>query len=220
MTPVTTSSARRGLAVVPAYAGPDDRGSTPMNGADCRADFTAHVEARQPAPARLDHPLSVTATRLRILQNALAKVYRHWDRIHTVELPDAYVRRIMVNENNSRWRRMTRRRSRRPAMSSRCSTHPPRRTEVRSRLRSPLPTSSGAATKASVRRVGACPSWAPDLPEAAGPYLLAENRTARAAGQRPPLWSWVVVVAIRLTRGRGCARTAGGSTRVGAARPP
>ena len=96
--------------MVPAYAGPDDRGSTPMNGADCRADFTAHVEARQPAPARLDHPLSVTATRLRILQNALAKVYRHWDRIETVELPDAYERRIIVNENNSRWRRLARRR--------------------------------------------------------------------------------------------------------------
>ncbi len=82
-----------------------------MNEAERRADFTAYVEARQQALARLAYLLSGDRDAAEdLLQNALAKVYRHWDRIQTVELPDAYVRRIMVNENNSRWRRMTRRR--------------------------------------------------------------------------------------------------------------
>ena len=82
-----------------------------MNEAERRADFTAYVEARQQALARLAYLLSGDRDAAEdLLQNALAKVYRHWERIQAVELPDAYVRRIMVNENNSRWRRMTRRR--------------------------------------------------------------------------------------------------------------
>lgn len=43
-----------------------------------------------------------------IVQETLVKVYRHWSRIRRVESPDAYVRRIMVNEVRDRWRRRER----------------------------------------------------------------------------------------------------------------
>lgn len=81
-----------------------------MNDADRRADFTAYVRAREQYLARLAYLLSGDRdTAEDLLQNSLAKCYRNWDRIRLVELPDAYVRRVMVNENNSRWRRLTRR---------------------------------------------------------------------------------------------------------------
>lgn len=47
-----------------------------------------------------------------LVQSVLAKVYAKWDRIKDVEAPDAYVRRMMVNEYNSWWRRQWRRRER------------------------------------------------------------------------------------------------------------
>lgn len=81
-----------------------------MDDADHVADFTAYVRAREQALARLAYLLTGDRDVAEdLLQNALAKVFRHWDRVRTVEQPDAYVRRIMVNENNSRWRRMVRR---------------------------------------------------------------------------------------------------------------
>ncbi|MEO7447217.1 MAG: SigE family RNA polymerase sigma factor [Humibacillus sp.] len=82
-----------------------------MDDADRRADFTAYVSAREQALARLAYLLTGDRDEAEdLLQNALAKVYRHWDRVSAVELPDAYVRRILVNERNSGWRRMLRRR--------------------------------------------------------------------------------------------------------------
>ena len=81
-----------------------------MDDAERRADFTAYVRAREQALARLAHLLTGERDAAEdLLQNALAKVYRHWDRVRAAELPDAYVRRIMVNENNSRWRGLLRR---------------------------------------------------------------------------------------------------------------
>ncbi|NUO89971.1 MAG: SigE family RNA polymerase sigma factor [Nonomuraea sp.] len=81
-----------------------------MDDAERRADFTAYVRAREQALARLAYLLTGDRDHADdLLQNALAKVYRNWARVRSVELPDAYVRRIMVNENNSRWRRMLRR---------------------------------------------------------------------------------------------------------------
>lgn len=47
-----------------------------------------------------------------LVQSVLAKVYSKWERISDVEAPDAYVRRMMVNEHNSWWRRQWRRRER------------------------------------------------------------------------------------------------------------
>lgn len=40
-----------------------------------------------------------------IVQEALAKVFRHWQRVRRADSPDAYVRRILVNEANNHWRR-------------------------------------------------------------------------------------------------------------------
>lgn len=51
-----------------------------------------------------------------IVQEALAKAYRHWDRLARADSPDAYVRRIVVNEANRHWRR---RRLRAPLVDAR-----------------------------------------------------------------------------------------------------
>ena len=40
-----------------------------------------------------------------LVQSALAKAYRHWGKVRRTGVPEAYVRRILVNERNSRWRR-------------------------------------------------------------------------------------------------------------------
>lgn len=40
-----------------------------------------------------------------LLQVALLKTYRHWKRIHASDNPESYVRRIMVNQRISWWRR-------------------------------------------------------------------------------------------------------------------
>jgi RNA polymerase sigma-70 factor (sigma-E family) len=45
-----------------------------------------------------------------LVQTTLAKVYLHWDKVHRRETVDAYARRILVNENNSVWRRAWKRR--------------------------------------------------------------------------------------------------------------
>lgn len=39
-----------------------------------------------------------------LVQEALAKVFRHWKRVQRADNPDAYVRRILVNETNRRRR--------------------------------------------------------------------------------------------------------------------
>ncbi len=45
------------------------------------------------------------------LQTALAKAYERWSRVSTVDNPDAYVRRMIVNAHVSWWRRYRRRES-------------------------------------------------------------------------------------------------------------
>lgn len=81
-----------------------------MGDAEREADFTAYVRAREQSLARLAYLLTGERdTAEDLLQNTLAKVYRHWDRVQAAGLVDAYVRRIMLNENNSRWRRLLRR---------------------------------------------------------------------------------------------------------------
>jgi RNA polymerase sigma-70 factor (sigma-E family) len=39
-----------------------------------------------------------------LLQGALERAYQHWQRVTAADNPDAYVRRIMVNLANDRWR--------------------------------------------------------------------------------------------------------------------
>ncbi|WP_371301167.1 SigE family RNA polymerase sigma factor [Nocardioides sp.] len=45
-----------------------------------------------------------------LLQTSLAKLYLAWDRVQQRDSVDGYLRRIMVNENNSLWRRPFKRR--------------------------------------------------------------------------------------------------------------
>ena len=40
-----------------------------------------------------------------LVQEALAKTYRHWRRVQRADSPDAYVKRILINETNRYWRR-------------------------------------------------------------------------------------------------------------------
>ena len=75
------------------------------------ADFSAYLAARQPALLRTAYLLTgQRADAEDLLQVSLAKLYLAWDRVRDRESVDAYVRRIMVNENNSLWRRAWKRR--------------------------------------------------------------------------------------------------------------
>ena len=74
-----------------------------------RADELAFEEfVRWRSPALLKTAYLLTGDRGHaedLLQGALAQVYRHWHRIHANGVPEAYVRRAMVNHRISSWRR-------------------------------------------------------------------------------------------------------------------
>lgn len=75
------------------------------------ADFTAYVHARQEALLRFAFLVTADAEAAKdLVQSALTKAFLRWDRISTLEAPDAYVRRIIVNEHTSWWRAAWRRR--------------------------------------------------------------------------------------------------------------
>jgi RNA polymerase sigma-70 factor (sigma-E family) len=77
---------------------------------DGHGDFDAWVAARGPALLRLAWAL--TGSRIEaedVVQDVLAKVLPRWPRVGAMEDPDAYVRRMVVNANVSRWRRLGRR---------------------------------------------------------------------------------------------------------------
>jgi RNA polymerase sigma-70 factor (sigma-E family) len=79
------------------------------NGKD--AEFTAYMAARQPSLLRTAYLLTGDRhTAEDLVQTTLAKLYLSWDRVHRREAVDGYVRRILVNEHNSLWRRAWRRR--------------------------------------------------------------------------------------------------------------
>jgi RNA polymerase sigma-70 factor (sigma-E family) len=40
-----------------------------------------------------------------LVQESLAKCFRHWERVRQADNPDAYARRILVNEVHRNWRR-------------------------------------------------------------------------------------------------------------------
>ncbi|MBZ5737561.1 SigE family RNA polymerase sigma factor [Nocardioides mangrovi] len=78
---------------------------------DRDTDFTAYLEARQARLLRTAYLLTGDQHQAEdLLQTSLAKLYLAWDRVRDRGSVDAYVRRIMVNENNSLWRRGWRRR--------------------------------------------------------------------------------------------------------------
>lgn len=75
------------------------------------ADFSAYMSARQPALLRTAYLLTGERHSAEdLVQVALAKLYLSWDKVQKRDQLDAYVRRIMVNENNSLWRRPWKRR--------------------------------------------------------------------------------------------------------------
>ena len=86
-------------------------GTTRDRHSDKDADFSAYMAARQVALYRTAYLLAGDhAGAEDLLQNAFAKLYLSWDKVRDREALDGYVRRIMVNENSSLWRRAWKRR--------------------------------------------------------------------------------------------------------------
>ena len=76
------------------------------------ADFDSWVAARGPALLRLAYTLTGnTADAEDLVQEALSRALPRWRRISTVEDPNAYVRRMVVNAHTSTWRKFRRRES-------------------------------------------------------------------------------------------------------------
>ncbi len=75
------------------------------------ADFEAYMLARHSGFLRTAYLLTGDQhTAEDLVQTALAKLYLSWDKVQRRELIDGYVRRIIVNEHNSLWRRAWKRR--------------------------------------------------------------------------------------------------------------
>jgi RNA polymerase sigma-70 factor (sigma-E family) len=71
--------------------------------------FREFVEARGPALSRSAFLLTGSHHEAEdLLQAALVKTAAHWSRVARDGNPEAYVRRVMVNERTSRWRRRRR----------------------------------------------------------------------------------------------------------------
>jgi RNA polymerase sigma-70 factor (sigma-E family) len=68
--------------------------------------FEAYVAARGAALVRFAVVLTGDSHRAEdIVQDVLAKAYLKWDRVVRVEMPDVYVRRMVINASHSWWRR-------------------------------------------------------------------------------------------------------------------
>lgn len=73
-------------------------------------DFDAFVAARQDRHLRTAFLLTGDRHLAEdLVQNAYAKLYLAWNKVAHVENLDGYVRRVIVNENTSWWRRAWRR---------------------------------------------------------------------------------------------------------------
>jgi RNA polymerase sigma-70 factor (sigma-E family) len=75
------------------------------------ADFAAYLAARQPSLLRTAYLLTGNRHDAEdLVQTAFAKLYLSWDKVRDQNSMDGYVRRILVNEHNSLWRRAWKRR--------------------------------------------------------------------------------------------------------------
>jgi RNA polymerase sigma-70 factor (sigma-E family) len=80
---------------------------------DAEARFCEFVAARQQALLRTAYLLtSELHSAEDLVQISLAKAYLAWDRLREPQAVEAYVRKIMVNEHTSWWRRAWRRNER------------------------------------------------------------------------------------------------------------
>lgn len=88
-----------------------DTGAPPMRSRSRDEGFTEFLHARQPALLRTAYLLTgERANAEDLLQNSLAKLYLAWDKVRDRDSVDAYLRRIMINENYATWRRPWKRR--------------------------------------------------------------------------------------------------------------
>ena len=75
------------------------------------ADFSSYMHARQASLLRTAYLLTGDRhTAEDLVQTAFAKLYLSWEKVQSRDSVDAYVRRILVNEHNSLWRRAWKRR--------------------------------------------------------------------------------------------------------------
>ena len=74
-------------------------------------EFAAYMDARRQGLLRTAYLLTGDRhTAEDLVQTALAKLYLSWDKVHRREAVDGYVRRILVHEHTSLWRRAWKRR--------------------------------------------------------------------------------------------------------------
>ncbi|NUR06158.1 MAG: SigE family RNA polymerase sigma factor [Nocardioidaceae bacterium] len=74
-------------------------------------EFAAYMAARQPSLLRTAYLLAGDRhTAEDLVQTTFAKLYLSWDKVQRREVVDGYVRRILVNEHTSMWRRPWKRR--------------------------------------------------------------------------------------------------------------
>lgn len=75
------------------------------------ADFAAYLAARQDSLLRTAYLITGNRNDAEdLVQTAFARLYLSWDRVRDQGSLDGYVRRILVNEHNSLWRRAWKRR--------------------------------------------------------------------------------------------------------------
>jgi RNA polymerase sigma-70 factor (sigma-E family) len=75
------------------------------------AEFATYLAARQASLLRTAYLLTGNKYDAEdLVQTAFAKLYLAWDKVRDQGSMDAYVRRIVVNEHNSLWRRAWKRR--------------------------------------------------------------------------------------------------------------
>jgi RNA polymerase sigma-70 factor (sigma-E family) len=76
-------------------------------------EFESGLVAREPALQRTAHLLTGDVHSAQdLVQTTLAKLYLRWDRVRVAGNPDAYARKVLLNEFRTAWRRPVRRRER------------------------------------------------------------------------------------------------------------
>jgi RNA polymerase sigma-70 factor (sigma-E family) len=117
---------------------------------DKDAEFSDYMAARQDRLLRTAYLLTGDRhTAEDLVQTALAKLYLSWERVQREESLDGYVRRILVNEHRSLWRRPWKRRETTtadlPEPTSRSAPRSPGRDEALWALVQTLPRGQRAA---------------------------------------------------------------------------